>query len=143
LEIKSKIMEANKAFLGRGWSFPPEFSKITKEVKMLEMEADIKSSLEILLSTRLGERIMLPDYGCNLDDLVFEALNLTIKTYVIELIKTAILYYEPRIDVNKIMIDPTNELEGILLINIDYTIRSTNSRRNMVYPYYKQEGNEL
>ena len=110
---------------------------------MLEMEIDIKSSLEILLSTRLGERIMLPDYGCNLDDLVFEALNLTIKTYVIELIKTAILYYEPRIDVNKIEIDPTNELEGILLINIDYTIRTTNSRRNMVYPYYKQEGNEL
>lgn len=136
-------MEANKAFLGRGWSFPPEFNKATKEVKMLKMEADIKSSLEILLSTHLGERIMLPDYGCNLDDLLFESLNLTVKTYVIELIKTAILYYEPRIDVNKIEIDPTNELEGVLLVKIDYTIRTTNSRRNMVYPFYKQEGNEL
>ena len=136
-------MEANKAFLGRGWSFPPEFNKSTKEVKMLELEADIKSSLDILLSTHLGERIMLPDYGCNLDDLVFESLNLTVKTYVIELIKTAILYYEPRIDVGKIEIDSTNEIEGVLLIKIDYTIRTTNSRRNMVYPFYKQEGNEL
>ena len=136
-------MEAYKSFLGRGWGFPPEFDKGMKAVKMLENEPDIKSSLEILLSTRLGERIMLPDFGCNLDDLLFESINLTLKTYVIELIKTAILYHEPRIDVNKIEIDPTNELEGELLINIDYTIRSTNSRRNMVYPFYKEEGNEL
>jgi phage baseplate assembly protein W len=136
-------MEANKSFLGRGWGFPPEFNKSTKAVNMLENEPDIKSSLEILLSTRLGERVMLPNYGCNLDHLLFEALNLTLKTYVVDLIKTAILYHEPRIDVNKIEIDPTNELEGVLLINIDYTIRSTNSRRNLVYPFYKEEGNEL
>lgn len=136
-------METNKSFLGRGWGFPPEFNRGTQAVKMLEDEADIKSSLEILLSTRLGERIMVPAYGCNLDELLFKPLNLTLKTFVIELIKTAILYHEPRIDVNRIDIDPTNELEGILLINLDYTIRTTNSRRNMVYPFYKEEGNEL
>jgi phage baseplate assembly protein W len=62
---------------------------------------------------------------------------------VIDLIKTAILYHEPRIDVDKINIDPTNETEGVLLIIIDYTIRTTNSRKNMVYPFYKGEGNEL
>lgn len=136
-------MEAYKSFLGRGWGFPPEFDKGMKAVKMLENEPDIRSSLEILLSTRLGERIMLPEYGCNLDDLLFESINLTLKTYVIERIKTAILYHEPRIDVNKIEIDPTNELEGELLILIDYTIRSTNSRRNMVFPFYKAEGSEI
>ncbi len=136
-------METNKSFLGRGWGFPPEFNRGTKAVKMLEDEADIKSSLEILLSTRLGERIMVPGYGCNLDELLFKPLNLTLKTFVVELIKTAILYYEPRIDVNRIEINPTNELEGVLLINIDYTIRTTNSRKNMVYPFYKEEGNEL
>lgn len=136
-------MEAYKSFLGRGWGFPPEFDKGMKAVKMLENEPDIKSSLEILLSTRLGERIMLPEYGCNLDDLLFESINLTLKTYVIERIKTAILYHEPRIDVNRIEIDPTNELEGELLILIDYTIRSTNSRRNVVFPFYKAEGSEI
>lgn len=136
-------MEANKSFLGRGWSFPSEFNRGTKAVKMLEDEADIKSSLEILLSTRLGERIMVPGYGCNLDELLFKPLNLTLKTFVVDLIKTAILYHEPRIDVSKIDIDPTNELEGVLLVNIDYTIRTTNSRKNMVYPFYKEEGNEL
>jgi phage baseplate assembly protein W len=136
-------MEASKSFLGRGWGFPPEFSKTTKAVNMLEDEADINSSLEILLSTKLGERIMVPGYGCNLDEMMFKPLNLTLKTYVIDLIKTAILYHEPRIDVDKINIDPTNETEGVLLIIIDYTIRTTNSRKNMVYPFYKGEGNEL
>jgi len=63
--------------------------------------------------------------------------------YVIDLIKTAILYHEPRIDAKKIQIDPADELNGVLLINIDYIIRSTNSRRNMVYPFYKEEGTEL
>jgi hypothetical protein len=136
-------MNENKSFLGRGWSFPPEFSKEIRSVKMLEDEADIKSSLQILLSTRLGERIMVPGYGCNLEELLFSPLNLTLKTYVIDLIKTAILYHEPRIDVKKIDIDPTDELNGVLLINIDYIIRSINSRMNMVFPYYKEEGNEL
>jgi hypothetical protein len=136
-------METTKSFLGRGWSFPPEFGREVKAVKMLEDEADIKSSLEILLSTRPGERIMVPNYGCNLDELLFKPLNLTLKTVVVDLIKTAILYHEPRIDVNKVDIDPSDELNGVLLINIDYTIRATNSRKNMVYPFYKEEGNEL
>ncbi|MDD2313564.1 MAG: GPW/gp25 family protein [Proteiniphilum sp.] len=133
----------NQSFLGRGWSFPPEFNNESRAVKMLEDEEDIRSSLQILLSTRPGERIMVPGYGCNLDELLFSPLNLTIKTYVVDLIRTAILYYEPRIDVNKIEIDPTDEFHGVLLIQIEYTIRATNSRMNMVYPFYIEEGNEL
>jgi phage baseplate assembly protein W len=136
-------MDENQSFLGRGWSFPPEFNKESRAVKMLEDEVDIKSSLHILLSTRLGERVMLPGYGCNLEELLFSPLNLTLKTYVTDLIKTAILYHEPRIDVKKIDIDPTDELNGVLLVNIDFIIRSTNSRMNMVFPFYKEEGNEL
>jgi uncharacterized protein len=136
-------MNENQSFLGRGWSFPPEFSKESRSVKMLEDEVDIKSSLHILLSTRLGERIMVPGYGCNLEELLFSPLNLTLKTYVIDLIKTAILYHEPRIDVKKTDIIPADELNGVLLISIDYIIRSTNSRMNMVFPFYKEEGNEL
>lgn len=136
-------MEKEQSFLGRGWSFPPEFSKESREVKMLEDEADIKSSLQILLSTRLGERVMVPGYGCNLEELLFNPLNLTLKTYVIDLIRTAILYHEPRIDVSKIDIDLSDELNGVLLIDIEYIIRATNSRMNMVFPFYKEEGNEL
>ena len=136
-------MDGYKSFLGTGWGFPPEFQKNTRAVKMLKDEDDIKSSLEILLSTRLGERILVPGYGCNLDELMFKPLNLTLKTYVIDLIKTAILYHEPRIDAKTISIDQTNELEGELLINIEYVIRATNSRKNMVFPFYKAEGSEV
>ena len=136
-------MANEQSFLGTGWSFPPEFQKENNTVKMLTDEDDIKSSLEILLSTRLGERIMVPDYGCNLDELLFKPLNLTLKTYVIDLIKTAILYHEPRIEVNKIAINSNSELEGELLILLEYTVRTTNSRKNMVFPFYKGEGTEL
>lgn len=110
---------------------------------MTEGEEDTEKSLHILLTTRLGERIMLPDYGCNLDELLFKPLNLTLKTYVSDLIKTAILYHEPRIDAEKIWIDESTTNDGILLINIDYRIRTTNSRKNLVYPFYKGEGTEI
>jgi hypothetical protein len=129
----------SKSFLGTGWGFPPEFRKNPTETVMLSDAADIQSSLEILLSTRQGERVMRPDYGCNLDELVFEPLTTTFKTYIQDLIMTAILYHEPRIQVNKIDLDDTGDLEGRITITIDYTIRATNSRFNFVFPFYKKE----
>lgn len=132
-----------KSFLGTGWAFPPEFNKKAGEVGMLSDEADIQSSLEILLTTRPGERVMRPDYGCNLDELLFEPLTTTFKTYIKDLISTAILYNEPRIEVNNIDLDDTGELEGRILISIDYTVSATNTRFNFVYPFYKKEATEL
>ena len=136
-------MRSKIPFLGTGWSFPPEFKIDQKEIKMISDEEDIESSLHILLSTRLGERVMLPDYGCNLDELLFEGLNRTLITYVSDLIETAILYHEPRIEVISIDISETDPLEGKLIIEIDYRIRVTNTRRNMVFPFYKEEGTDL
>lgn len=136
-------MSNKKSFLGTGWGFPPEFRNISKQVEMLSDVDDIQSSLEILLSTRQGERVMRPDYGCNLNELVFEPLTTTFKTYIQDLIHTAILYYEPRIEVNKIDLDDTAELEGKIIITIDYTVRSTNTRFNFVYPFYKNEGTDI
>jgi len=132
-----------KSFLGTGWGFPPAFSNIAAEVEMISDEEDIKSSLEILLTTRPGERVMRPDYGCNLDELVFEPLTTTFKTYIKDLISTAILYYEPRIEVNSIDLDDTGELEGRILIVIDYTVSATNTRFNFVFPFYKNEATDL
>ncbi|WP_299104997.1 GPW/gp25 family protein [uncultured Tenacibaculum sp.] len=136
-------MENKKSFLGIGWGFPPEFSEDLNEVVMISEEEDIKSSLEILLSTRLGERVMLPGYGCNLEDLLFEKLDRTLITLAKERIETAILYHEPRIDVIKIDISETDPLEGKLVIKIDYRIRATNSRTNVVFPFYKGEGTDI
>ena|SRR2546428_2259020 len=136
-------MAISRSFLGTGWGFPPQFDKVISSVIMISDEEDINSSLGILLSTRQGERVMLPNYGCNLDELVFEPLTTTFKTYIKDLIATAILYYEPRIDVNKIELDDSDELQGKILITVEYTVRSTNSRFNFVYPYYKTEGTEI
>lgn len=130
-------------FLGRGWSFPPAFDINAGTVLMLEQEADIRSSLEILLATSLGERVMLPGYGCNLESLLFENLNTTAKTIVADKIRTAILYHEPRIDAEKITINTVQELEGIILIEVAYRVRSTNSRFNFVFPFYREEGTDI
>lgn len=130
-------------FLGRGWSFPPEFNTGSQTVKMTEKVEDIYKSLEILLSTRVGERVMQPKYGCNLDELIFESLDTATKTLIIDKIKTAILYFEPRIDAKKIELNTNNELEGIIVLEIEYVVRATNSRFNFVYPFYRNEGTEL
>jgi phage baseplate assembly protein W len=123
-------------FIGRGWSFPPYFDKASGTVEMLTDEVDIESSLEILFTTKIGERIMQPTYGCDLHNMVFEAMNLTMKTYLKDMIENAILYFEPRIDLNKIDLDSDMQNEGVLLIKLDYTVRTTNSRYNYVFPFY-------
>lgn len=136
-------MEEFNSFLGTGWTFPPTFDNESGIVRTSTDAQDIEESLKILLTTRPGERIMQPEYGCNLEDLLFSPLDLTLKTVVSEQIKTAILYYEPRIDVEKVSYSESNDAEGILLIQIDYLIRSTNSRKNLVFPFYKEEGTEI
>ncbi|MFS8615380.1 MAG: GPW/gp25 family protein [Solitalea sp.] len=133
----------SNSFLGTGWSFPPSFDNISGETVMLSDRADIESSLSVLLSTRPGERVMLPSYGCNLDELVFESLTTTFKAYIKDLIKTAILFHEPRIRLNNITLDDSSESEGRILIIIDYTVKRTNSRANYVFPFYKNEGSEV
>ncbi len=133
----------NTDFLGTGWGFPPTFDNTTNKVAMSSDEADIQLSLQILLSTRKGERVMLPDYGCNLNEMLFEPMNTTFKSYISEMIRTAILYYEARIDLNSLLIDDSQDAEGVIIINISYTVRTTNSRFNFVYPFYKREGTEL
>lgn len=130
-------------FLGVGWSFPPTFNVQLKGVEMTAKETDIERSLQILLTTSLGERVMQPKYGCNMDSLLFEPLNTTVKTIMIDKIKTAILFFEPRIDVRNIDLNMQNELEGEVLVEVDYIIRATNSRYNFVFPYYINEGTEL
>jgi hypothetical protein len=130
-------------FLGKGWSFPPTFEGGQRGVLMVEKNKDIQESLQILLTTAVGERIMQPRYGCNMDEMVFETLDTTTKTIIKDKIRTAILFFEPRIDVVSIAMNAVNSLEGEILIEIEYVVRATNSRFNFVFPYYINEGTEL
>jgi len=132
-----------QSFLGTGWSFPPAFSDKIGGVQMVEDETDIAQSLEILLSTRLGERVMVPGYGCNLNSMTFESLTTSFATYLKDMIRTAILYHEPRIQVEKIDLKTNEQFEGKVIIHIDYFIRLTNTRSNLVYPFYIEEATDL
>ena len=129
-----------QSYYGKGWQFPPVFNKLEKGVVMVSDEEDIKQSLEILLSTKPGERVMQPNFGCNLELMLFEPITASLITYMKDLIRKAILFYEARIDVNTIDLNVENIEAGLILIEVDYTIRSTNSRFNFVYPFYLEEG---
>jgi uncharacterized protein len=133
----------DRDFLGRGWSFPPDFSVPATGVAMLAEDADVASSLEILLSTTPGERVMQPLYGCNMSELVFENLDTRMKTLMQDKIESAILYFESRVTLEDVTLDDSRILEGVVLISVIYKLKSTNSRFNFVYPYYIQQGTDI
>ena len=135
-------MSENLQFIGTGWSFPPAFDKANGNTAMSTGLEDIFESLHILLSTTIGERVMLPDYGCNLKDYVFDTMNVAMGAYIKRLVEDAIIYFEPRITLEKVNVD-FRDNEGILWINIDFRIDATNSRANYVYPYYIKEGTNI
>jgi uncharacterized protein len=135
-------MDSFNSFLGTGWSFPPSFNRDAGMVELVSSVEDINQSLNILLSTSLGERVMQPEYGCNLEDHLFESLSSTTIGYIKDRVRNSILYYEPRIVAEKIEVtadDSVDLLEGRFTIIIEYTIPGTNSRFNYVYDYYKNE----
>lgn len=133
-------MAEENSFLGIGWGFPVRFDDITMDNSMVTKETDIYESLRILLGTQPGERTMQPRFGCNLRQFMHEIATESLFTQIKEVIRDAILRFEARIDVESLLTeyDPN---EGVLHITIEYRIRQTNSRHNMVYPYYLLEGN--
>jgi phage baseplate assembly protein W len=129
------------SFLGSGWSFPPSFAG--GGVKMSVDEVDIHESLQILFCTAAGERILQPDYGLDLHELMFEPVSTTLRAFLADRVRTAILVYEPRIKVVSLNIDSPDPGTGILRILLEYEVRATNSRFNLVFPFYRTDSNEV
>ena len=123
--------------IGIGWSFPPAFDPNTAGIEMTEGIQDIERSLHILITTRLGERIMRPKFGCALEQYVHSPMSTNQQAFILELLRTAILYHEPRIDADQIELETT--LDGQLNILIGYSVRGTNTRNNFVMPFYMTE----
>jgi len=130
------------SFLGTGWSFPPEFVRETGTVRMTSDEDDIDASLRILFQTARGERLFQPEYGLDMQELVFQPLSATLKTLLAERINVAILIHEPRIEVLSLHVHSPNPHDGSLLIFLEYRIIATNSRFNLVFPFYSSDANE-
>jgi hypothetical protein len=132
-----------KTFLGVGWKFPPSFDKQDRSVRMVSEEKDIEESLRILLSTKPGERVLNLAYGCDMRRFLFEPIDTTTITLMKSTIEQAINNYEPRIELNDVNIEPDDEEPTLIYIAIDYTVQLTNTRTNMVFPYYLLEGTEI
>lgn len=112
------------------------------QLELVEGEDEIRESLVLLFSTRLGERLTNPEFGCAIHDLILDALNTSLKREIEKVIRHAVLLYEPRIDVESVNIE-ADEPEGIVFVGMEYLIRKVNTRTNIVYPFYKLEGTEL
>jgi Bacteriophage baseplate protein W len=129
------------SFLGTGWSFPPQFA--AGEVRMTADEEDIAASLRILFGTAAGERFLEPKYGLDMREVLFEPMSTTLRTFLKDRVKTAILIYEPRIRLLSLEIASPDPGAGTLAIAVEYEVRSTNSRFNLVFPFYLTDSNEL
>jgi phage baseplate assembly protein W len=133
---------AATSFLGTGWSFPPRFVA-GGGVAMVSDEDDIRESLHVLFGTSAGERFLRPRYGLDMHELLFEPITTTLRTFILDRVRTSILIYEPRIDLLGLELDTSTQNEGRVTLIVDYRVRATNSRFNLVYPFYAADGNEV
>lgn len=132
-------MNGNESFLGRGWAFPPTFSQGGADVEMASGVEDIHQSLQILLTTQPGERVLQENFGCDLQQFLFEKINHSLVNQITAIISDGILYHEPRIKLENLEVSERIEQPGLLFISLTYLVRGTNSRFNMVYPFYIDE----
>lgn len=133
-------MDEQKDWLGRGWAFPVRIDPATGGVALAEYEADIRQAILIILETAPGERVMRPDFGCGIHDLVFEVVDVATLTRVESAVRDALIRYEARIEVLGVRADPLRAADGELRIELEYRVRRTNQIGNLVYPFYFREG---
>ncbi len=132
-------MPDDQAFLGTGWSFPPSFTSGGAEVAMVSGHQDVHQSLMILIATAQGERVMNEEYGCDLQSVQFEEINQGLVNNLTSLITDAFLFHEPRVTLDQVDVSEDPDVDGLLRISVAYTVRSSNSRFNMVFPFYLNE----
>jgi len=123
-------------FLGIGWNYPIEWEKAG--VKLAESEQDIQQAIQIILGTAPGERIMRPDFGCGIHDYVFAPNNTRTMGLLRFAVEQALTRWEPRIELEEVTVEADRKHANVFLINIDYRVRTTDSRFNLVYPFYLQ-----
>jgi phage baseplate assembly protein W len=128
-----------RAFLGRGWTFPVRVHNKDGSIRLSEYEQDIRESIWIILSTSKGERVMRPEFGCGIHDMVFEVINTTTMTEIEDSVRQALALFESRIEVRQVKALSDAGLDGQLRISIDYEVRGTNNQLNFVYPFYIKE----
>lgn len=125
--------------LGRGWAFPI-FTDLQGKIASSSYEKSVEESIRIILGTTPGERVMHPDFGCKINDIIFSPSSSKTVSLAVHYIEEAIIKWEPRVILKKVYGEVDSDNSGLINIKIDYEIRSVNTFFNMVYPFYLERG---
>jgi len=126
-------------FLGTGWAFPVDIDAHGR-IALVRQERDIDEAMRIILLTPKGQRVMRPEFGCQVHDLLFAANDATTAGLAAYYVEDALGMWEPRIQVLSVAARPDPADPGRLLIDIDYEIKATHDRRSLVFPFYRIPG---
>jgi uncharacterized protein len=127
-----------REFLGVGWKFPIRVNA-RGGLSFSRHEQDIEEAVWVILGTAKGERVMEPEFGCGIHEYVFAPNDAATRGSIIHAVQKSLAEYEPRIDVESVRVETFPGAENRLLIHVDYRVRTTNGRRNLVYPFYLTE----
>ena len=127
-----------REFLGVGWKFPVAVD--SGKIAMSEYEDDIREAIWIILGTAKGERVMHPEFGCGIHDMIFQTANIATFSFIENAVREALTLHEPRIKVMRVKVSSEELQEGKLLVSIDYCVKTTDNQFNIVYPFYMSEG---
>jgi phage baseplate assembly protein W len=133
-------MDEQKQWQGVGWAYPIRTDIATGAPAFSRYEVDIRESIRIILGTSRGERVMRPDFGCGIHDLVFDVIDIALLTRIETEVRESIVRYEPRVELMGVSADPLQATDGLLLVEMEYRVRQTNQTGNLVYPFYFREG---
>lgn len=127
--------QIDREFLGQGLAFPLQVNP-KGEIALARGERDIEQSIRIILGTMPGERVMRPEFGCRVHELLFEPRDAATEGLIIEYVREALGRWEPRINTQKIRVSDHPWNNGALLVEISYEIKSTHDERSIVYPFF-------
>jgi phage baseplate assembly protein W len=132
---QADLAQSDGSFVGRGFSWPLEVDH-TGSIKLTDGAEDLDRSIRMVLLTAPGERLMRPDFGCRIWDLLFEPVTQNLLGLIAEAVRDSLARWEPRIVVDDVQptVDPDDH--ALIRITISYRVRVTNDRRNLVYPFY-------
>ena len=131
-----------KDFLGVGWQFPVGVDAATGRIRGASSEEDIRQSVGLILMTGRGERMMEPEFGCNVREYLFGTMDYTTRTELEQEVRQALVRWEPRITDIDVRVEESGAETESLRIHVSYVVRATNNPYNLVYPYYLSEGAE-
>jgi uncharacterized protein len=123
------------SIVGKGWAFPPKIGE-RDMMRMAEDDADIRQAIRIILGTAPGERVMRPDFGCRIHELIFWPANQDTADIAERYVREALLRWEPRINIQSVVVTPGGAQVGQMTVEISYEVKTRSDKYNMVYPFY-------